>query len=239
MPAAIRVTTPNSPPLYQWIETEVIRIGSDRNNDIQIAGLAPHVATVVFRNHEYLVANRTGEPLTLGRELVASGAEAVWHDRSELLLAGQVSLALVRHEDPRPLNVDPGREMPAIDAPEKELLRTRQRRKEIACLAITALALFATACFSVNRSNSQDQGSYDKAIGAVSSLSPALRTDLSNICLWIQKGRSVEKRGDSATALTIFRQARDQLMRAPNLVQTKAARLKLLEFLSKKISAMS
>lgn len=238
MPAAIRVLVPNAPPLYQWIESEVIRIGSSPDSDIQIEGLAPHAATVVFRDGDYLLINRSNASLSLAHREVTPGAEAVWLDRAELVLADNVSMALVRHQDPRPLRCEPGRQLPDFEAPDQQRMKVRRRRKDMTCFAIAVLAIFLTAYISNTPHTPSYQIEYNRAMQVMSESPPQVQAEFSNVCEWIRKAYSVEQRGDAMRARDTYLQARELLLQAAISEPPSELRSKLLDFVTSRIANM-
>jgi len=238
MPAAIRVLVPHAPPLYQWIESAVIRIGSDCDCDIQVQGGEPHIATVVFRAGDYYLINRSSEALPLAKESVAPGSQVIWKDGMELLLAGSISLALVRHPDPSPLSCETGRQMPAFDAPDNERSQKYRRRKEIVCFLVTVIAIFLTAFMSRAPRNSLKQQEYARIISTLSHASPKVQQQLGYVVDWVHMGFSVEQRGEIERARLAYLTARDRLIETATSEDADGLRQELLTFITTRISNM-
>ena len=236
MPAAIRIVAPNTPPIHQWIEAEVVRVGSSPENEIQIAGVAAHVATIVYRDSGYELFNRTGVPLPLARGVVAPGASAAWQDRAELVLGGEVSLTLVRHENPAPLSIEPGQLLPDIDAPDKDRMRLRQRRKELLCFIVTATALFLTACLLKTRPAGDGELEYGRVMRLLSPAPPEVRAEFSDVCDWLRKASSVEQGGNPRAADEIYRYARDLLLRLKVSERSCTLRTELIQIVANRLA---
>jgi hypothetical protein len=236
MPAAIRVIVPQVPPLYRWIEAEVIRIGSKLENEICIAGLASHVATVVFREGSYWLVNRTQEPLLVGRGVIEPGQDGIWADGTQLQLSGGVSLTLIRHADPRPVLVEPGRLLPAIDAPERQRVWNRQRRREWICFAITAFAVFVTGYLSRAENGDHRRPAYDVALRALREAPVEARAEFAMATDWIHRAYSLDQRGDSAAAFDSYRQARELLLHARPTANARKLRQQLLQYVALRLA---
>jgi hypothetical protein len=238
MPAAIRVLVPNAPPLYQWIESAVIRIGSHCDCDIQVRGGEPHIATVAFRAGNYYLINRSSSALTLAKESVAPGSQVIWKDGTELALAGDLSLALIRHPDPSPLNGETGRQMPAFDAPSNERSANLRRRKEIACFLVTVMAIFLTAFMSRAPRHSVEQQEYARIVRSLSQAPHKVQQQLGGVVDWVQAGYSVEQRGEFERARHAYLMARDRLMETSASADASDLRHNLLSFITRRIANM-
>lgn len=214
MPAALRVRCPNAPPLYAWIEAEVVRVGSDADCDVRIDGTAPHAATVVYRGGEFYVVNRSRSPLTLAGQALPGGAESRWSDGAALVLPPGIEVSLVQHSNPTPVAQQSWRSMPEFDEPDQQRLALRERQKQAACLVISVAAIFLTGILWARPSTSGQQQRYrqvldslDAAQATVAGASEA--QVLADAVGWLRAAHSSERRGQRDVARQRYLAVRD------------------------------
>lgn len=107
-----------------WMESSVVRLGSEPSADVCIPSslLDPHALTIEYRDGEYRVYNRGSHQVFLGGRVLGSRQSSTWQDTDILELPDDVSLALDLDEDaspgPRPQLIDYAafEEEPMIDS---------------------------------------------------------------------------------------------------------------------------
>src|SRR5262249_52982668 len=87
-----------------WIESEVLRIGSEQPCEIRLAdpGVPPHAVTLEFRDSGYKVYNRSDGPLSLNDRVLSPRSAATWPEGQDLYLSDELALRLVTDGDPTP-----------------------------------------------------------------------------------------------------------------------------------------
>ena len=219
MPTALRITSPNAPPLYAWLQAEVVRIGSAGDCDIRIDGVVAHLATIVFRDPEFYVVNRSESSLLFAGKPLASGAEAIWRPSDKLGLPQGVVIELIPHRDRRPQPLESGSPMPEYDAPEQERTATRRRHKQLACYAITAAALFVTGAMRTWNASAPSDAQYVRIVESLQAYvekSPEEGRQLQHAADWIKAAHSSELRGQTEPARQRYVIVRDLLDSAAN-----------------------
>jgi hypothetical protein len=85
-----------------WIESDVTRIGSAPDNELQIGGVEPQLATVRYRDGHYEVYRRSDRPLVLGGRPLPLNTPVAWPPGLILGIADSVSLVLTVEANPAP-----------------------------------------------------------------------------------------------------------------------------------------
>lgn len=85
-----------------WIESDVTRIGSAPDAELQIAGVEPQLATVRYRDGHYQVYRRSNRPLVLGGRPLPVNEPVPWPPGLILGIADSVSLVLTVEANPAP-----------------------------------------------------------------------------------------------------------------------------------------
>lgn len=102
MPARIHVTSGPSAGQAYWLELEVTRIGGSDTADISLPEAPPQCATLLFRDGQYRLINRSDRPLGVGREICLPGQSAHWRPGQVLSLTGVFEAELLCEDDPAP-----------------------------------------------------------------------------------------------------------------------------------------
>ncbi len=103
-----------------WIEKGVTRIGSGADCDLRLDGSVPsHLATLRFRNGEYVLYNRGGSMLDVGGRPIDSDGSGPWRTRERVSLTRELSLQLVVDGNPAP-----------SPCPDTAMLETYQRKRQ-------------------------------------------------------------------------------------------------------------
>jgi hypothetical protein len=103
-----------------WIEKKVLRLGSGADCDLRVddPAVPKHLATVRFRNGQYVLYNRSGKELQIADRRVAPNGSATWHANEELVLTADTTLRLIVDGSPDP-----------VPQPDNEVFQTIQARR--------------------------------------------------------------------------------------------------------------
>ncbi|MCC9608579.1 hypothetical protein LOC68_09560 [Blastopirellula sp. JC732] len=104
MPAFVVITSGITAGHRQWIESPVLRVGSDSSCGVVVPSLelAPHAGTLEYRSGQYFVYNKSLHAQTVGQTELKPMGSCVWQPGQVWLLASDATLMLEVEGDPAP-----------------------------------------------------------------------------------------------------------------------------------------
>jgi hypothetical protein len=226
MSAHIRVESGISAGTSYWIDRPVLRIGSDPQCDICLpsADLAPHALTVEFRNNTYRVYNRSGAPITIGRQVVQAGGNELWPADQMAALSGGLNMVLEVDGDSRPSprpdsitrdNADTSDDV-AIDAADSSQGTTAAKKSSSTMiqLGVIAFCLLGMGAFlTMNRgggATTANRPTFDAIVKE--SLAASEGSAMRKLLPQLQYAQAAVVRGNAEVARVRFSRLRDRLV---------------------------
>lgn len=141
-----------------WVETDFVRLGSGADCDVSQPdpALAPHAATLEWRDNRYHLYNRGDAVITLAGRPLANGQSAMWMPNQDLRLTNDLSLRLQCEGNPapspKPANLaGPAGSPAAMAAIDEAKAKASARNMQVAVLLICAV-LVAVMLLTNNQS---------------------------------------------------------------------------------------
>ncbi len=127
MPAKITIQSGISAGSSHWLDSRVVRIGSDPTADVCLpsADVASHALTLEYRDGHYRIYNRSGCNVFMGTHVVAPDDVATWVDTDILQLGDEIQLVLDVGEDPAPTGQPRNRGGDDVASQEEPAISTR------------------------------------------------------------------------------------------------------------------
>jgi hypothetical protein len=239
MSAKLVVVAGKQPGQEYWIESEVLRIGSEPPCEIRLPdpGVPAHAATLEFRDDGYKVYNRSAGPLSLDSQLLAPRAPAAaWSAGKDLYLSDELALRLVIDGDPTPAKRVAPRAAAALEeaaelegeptavSAEQEA-KKKQTTQLVAILAVAVVVMVGLVVLS--RSSEDEKKAEVVPVGKqMADVVKKLREDKSataadseHYCNVLQTARLAELRGDKKLARDQYQRLYDWLRKAQDSQQ--------------------
>jgi hypothetical protein len=152
MPAKIVVKSGAAANTEVVIREEVLRIGSDPSCEVMLPdpGLAPHAATLEFRDGAYIIHNRSDLPIRINAVPLERRTFRKWSVGQDLYLTERVVLRLDIDGDPKPVKAvttvhrpvdEPIKPKEAAPAATPAQFAKRKRDRQAVILAVLTLIL--------------------------------------------------------------------------------------------------
>jgi hypothetical protein len=248
MAAKLVVVSGKQPGAEYWIESEVLRIGSEPPCEIRLpdSGVPAHAATLEFRDDGYAVYNRSDGPLSLDhRPLAPRAAAARWPAGKDLYLSDELALRLVIEGDPTPAKRAAPRAATALEeeaaAQEGEAAaltaeEEAKKNKNLQAVLVLVLAALAIAVLLVVSQSSTDDKKTEvvppgkqmaDVVAKLRADKSAAAADSERYCDVLQTARVAELRGDKKLARDQYQRLYDWLRKELDQRRAEAPDAKL------------
>jgi hypothetical protein len=206
------------------IQDEVLRIGSGTQCEFRLSELAPHAATLEYRDGTYFLHNRSDAMIALGRDRLGLRDSAAWSPGMEANLGHGLTLRLDVEGDPAPAKparptytIEYDAEEPVEDgqAAAKKPAGSSKKTLQIAIIVV-AVPLCIWMLLSDNEPPKADPAekrvSFTEVIDKLADSPVDKERGSQSIRAALQRARSAELHGDRKAARQAYGFVRDTLV---------------------------
>ncbi|MBY0526877.1 MAG: FHA domain-containing protein [Gemmataceae bacterium] len=224
MPAKIVVKSGAAASTEVVIQEDVLRIGSDPSCEVVLpdAGLAPHAATLEFRDGAYVIHNRSDAPIRLNNVVLERRTFKKWNAGQDLALTDHLVLRLEVDGSPAPVRAAQAARRTVEVAGSNEANESRPaptsaataRKKQLQMVIILLLVAVVVGLLFIDTSGpapTTAPAPRDEFAALVKELQQHGKRD-EGLLFLLQDARMAQVRGDARRARDLYGQIVDYLL---------------------------